>query len=125
MAVDIRMLGGTRVLAAHYQFSHIRALKALYPAHEWLPWRFVATSRSHFASRENRLLFFDWAARQLQVSQLSDWYRVHSKQIDELAGDAFLASYYNGSLANALRDCFPVRLRRAVALPVHPWLTLL
>lgn len=113
---DIRKLGGTRPLAIFYQFSHIRALQALYPQHEWLPWKFVANSRSFFATRENRAIFLRWAGKQLGVCDWTDWYRISTTQVDDLGGESMMNTYYSGSLINALRDCFPVRPRFSAIL---------
>ena len=106
------MLGATRPLARFYQFSLIKALKALYPEHEWLEWRFHQTSRSYFAERENRISFFTWAMKQLQLRHLSEWYGVSNSQVAELGGEALLVTYSSNSLAKALMDCFPVRRRQ-------------
>lgn len=109
MHSDVRALGATRPLALFYQYSLIRALQDVYPEHEWLPWKFIQSPRSFFGVQENRLAFFTWAAKQLEVRELADWYNITPSQLAPMGGDGLIRSLYGGSMHAAMLDVFPVR----------------
>ena len=56
-------------------------LEAVYPEYEWLPWRFQRVSKNFWNENENKKKFMDWAGKQLNIKDMSDWYKVTSKVI--------------------------------------------
>jgi hypothetical protein len=100
---------GGGLLALHYRDSLPTALKALYPSHEWLPWRFKHAPKGFWANQENRIAFFDWCGSQLGINHanLDAWYSIKRNQVEQLGGDGLLVNYYGHSLTTALADIYP------------------
>ena len=103
-----------------YQGSVSRALTALYPEHEWLPWKFKPTPRNFWASLENRRIWFDWCAKQLCISSLDGWYSVSTLDITRHGGRSLLVGYYNGSLHEALTSVYPAHSFDAWKMTAKP-----
>jgi hypothetical protein len=72
---DLTNLGGASLLGKH-NYSRIRLLSSVYPEYEWLPWKFQGTTRKYWEDINNQRKFLDWAAKQLNISDLSGWYNV-------------------------------------------------
>jgi hypothetical protein len=104
--VDVFFAGGG-LLVAQYQDSVQNAITTLYPDHEWLPWRFQSVQRAYWAKRENVESFFSWAAKQLNVTKLEDWYGVRPEKIRNLGAAGLLVGYHNNSFMSALQHVFP------------------
>jgi hypothetical protein len=55
-------------------------LSSAYPEHEWLPWKFHRRLPTGFwGDAVNQRKFVTWASDQLQIKEMSDWYKVSSK----------------------------------------------
>jgi hypothetical protein len=52
------------------------ALAAVYSDYEWLPWKFSFCPNNFWDDVKNHRKFLDWAAKQLNVNEYGDWYRV-------------------------------------------------
>ena len=92
--------GGGSMLDTFYNGSPSKALKAVYPEHKWMPWRFKKSPKGfwkHFLSeieqgknhkeilKSGELeLLMKWMEEKLQIKHLDDWYRVSLHQIDKL-----------------------------------------
>jgi hypothetical protein len=100
---QLRDLGGTNGLSSfghftltiwwiaggylvHYGHSIPAMLADLYPEHEWLPWRFKQAKRGYWNDIENRRKYVFWVAKQLDIKEISDWYRVSYEDIIGLKG---------------------------------------
>ena len=59
-----------------YNTSPTQFLSAMYPDHNWLPWKFESCPRNYWADIKNQRAFFDWSANQLKLQQKDDWYHV-------------------------------------------------
>eukprot|EP01122_Echinamoeba_exundans_P014237 TRINITY_DN6400_c0_g1_i1.p1 TRINITY_DN6400_c0_g1~~TRINITY_DN6400_c0_g1_i1.p1 ORF type:complete len:587 (+),score=60.56 TRINITY_DN6400_c0_g1_i1:68-1762(+) len=91
----------------YYSGSMSDALQAAYPEHEWLPWRFSRTRAGYWDSQDAQKRFFEWAASQLGVSSLDDWYSISGVQIDNLGVKYLVEHYYHHSLPKALAKLYP------------------
>jgi hypothetical protein len=54
-------------------------LSQVYPEYDWLPWLFVKTQPNFWKDKKNQRKFTDWAAKQLNIKDMSDWYKVSQK----------------------------------------------
>lgn len=72
---DVIKLGGSRLLSL-YNDSISKLLSTIYPQHEWLPWKFSKTPKYHWDSTKNQKEFMEWVSKQLNIKEMSDWYRV-------------------------------------------------
>jgi len=79
------------------------------PNYSWEPWRFERVPRGYWSSQPAHLkMYFDWAAKELGISLLEDWYKVSTKQIDSMRGSGLLHSKELGrSLHKALKKAYP------------------
>jgi hypothetical protein len=64
-----------------YNHSLYDGLRAIYPEHEWLPWRFKLQPAGFWESAQNRRNFLDWAMLQLKMKNLNGWYDVTLKKV--------------------------------------------
>lgn len=78
-----------------------------FPSHKWLPWHFVRVRSSYWTDSAKRREFFDWAAAQLPIVRMEDWYNVTSTNFRNLGGAGLLATMYGDSVAQAIMDAFP------------------
>jgi len=60
----IGKFGGSGALGNHNN-SPLQALQAIYPEHNWIPWKFNTVPRSYWENLQNQKSFFDWVAIQL------------------------------------------------------------
>ena len=56
--------------------SYIDLLAQVYPEYDWLPWRFEQCPRFYWHDMHNVRKFMQWAGKQLNVKEMSDWYNV-------------------------------------------------
>jgi hypothetical protein len=99
---DIYKHGGGSVIRHYYGSKLSDALAALYPEHEWLPWRFPSVPTGIWTSMNVRNNFRDYATRQLRLSSEADWASVSAAQISALGGRGLL-KYYGGSIKVAMK----------------------
>jgi hypothetical protein len=78
----------------------------VYPEYEWLPWRFPRTPKQYWENDVNKKKFLDWAAKELGIKEHTDWYRVSTKDIQELGGGSLL-SKFGLSLTQLLSHVYP------------------
>jgi hypothetical protein len=81
---DVAKVGGASLLASKYGNSIAALLVAVYPDYNWLPWKFERAPRNFWYSTENQRKFLNWAALQLNVNTLDDWYQVKQEVIISL-----------------------------------------
>jgi hypothetical protein len=70
--------GGGHLLKSHRD-SPTHLLSTVYPEHEWLPWKFVRCPLNYWSDVNNQRKFMDWAATQLNVKEMSDWYKISQR----------------------------------------------
>eukprot|EP01027_Heterolobosea_sp_BB2_P026356 GEZU01040587.1.p1 GENE.GEZU01040587.1~~GEZU01040587.1.p1 ORF type:complete len:509 (-),score=114.87 GEZU01040587.1:129-1430(-) len=120
---DICRLGGARLLRGYYNDSLPRALVAIFPEVEWQPWRFGSSWASSsssssllmmmnsvdspFANGDETMLrrYIDYLAKEFDIQQLDEWYRVSHEQIRALGGYATLVEH--GGLCAVLKKLYP------------------
>ena len=56
--------------------SFYALLSNAYPDYDWLPWKFEQCPRNYWNDIKNVRKFMEWAATQLNVQELSDWYNI-------------------------------------------------
>lgn len=66
---------------ALYNNSPSRALKAIYPEHDWQEWRFGKVPRNFWDDLANQKKFVEDVAKQLRVGELDDWFGVKAADI--------------------------------------------
>lgn len=104
---DIAAAGGSGLLRHYYADSISQAVAEIFPEHSWHSWKFRGGVPNKFwTSLENRVNFFNSIAKEAQVENLEDWYRVERASVDKLGGGGLLA-VYGDSLAEALQKTFP------------------
>ena len=62
-----------------FNASPTQLLSHAYPEHEWLPWKFEKCPNGFWNDVDNQRAFLTWAAKQLNVKDISDWYNVTYK----------------------------------------------
>ena len=72
---DFSAVGGSSLLQANGN-SLLKILSSIYPEFEWLPWRFYNCPQSYWNDPLNQKTFLKWAANQLKIKEMSDWYKV-------------------------------------------------
>jgi hypothetical protein len=74
---DLIDLGGQTLVSHVYKGSLLQLLSATYPDYDWLPWKFDGECPPEFwDSVKNQRKFTDWAAKQLNIKEMSDWYNI-------------------------------------------------
>jgi hypothetical protein len=48
----------------------------VYPDYNWLPWKFGKCPANYWDDVKNQRKFMDWAAKELNIKDMSDWYNV-------------------------------------------------
>jgi hypothetical protein len=75
---DLNKVGGSSLLHK-YNDSLSLLLSTVYPEYEWLPWKFIKSPRNYWENVNNQRKYIEWAGKQLNIKQLSDWYKVTRK----------------------------------------------
>jgi hypothetical protein len=77
---DLLQLGGGSLLSK-YKDSLFLLLSSVYNNLEWLPFRFVQTPKNYWEDVNNQGKFVEWAAKVLNISDLSGWYSVSQEVV--------------------------------------------
>jgi hypothetical protein len=75
---DLRDIGGACLIEL-YNNSPSQLLSKVFPDYNWLPWRFGTCPRNFWDDAKNQRNFMDWAATQLNIKEMSDWYKITAK----------------------------------------------
>lgn len=86
------VLGGG-LLYNVYRDNLRTALRALYPNHEWLEWKFNSVSRNYWTSIHNQRAFFLWLGKQLNITAMSGWYNVSNSVLAKHGGAVFFCIF--------------------------------
>lgn len=68
-----------------YKHSIHSLLSAVYPEHNWLPWKFRKGNAGYWDDIQRQKTFLDWAATQLNVKNVNDWLKIKKKVIFALS----------------------------------------
>jgi hypothetical protein len=71
-------IGGDSILHK-YNCSPALLLSTVYSEYEWLPWKFDISPQNYWGNVNNRKKFMEWAAQQLNIKDMADWYKVSQK----------------------------------------------
>jgi hypothetical protein len=105
-----------------YNNSIYKALKKLYPQHEWNPLKFMHVPKGVWKVKKVQKDALERFGSERGVKTLDDWYSVSSR--DATKELSFITKYYKGSLALALSQIYPQHqwdLSRFVKTPQGYW----
>jgi hypothetical protein len=71
-------IGGNTILNK-FNYSSIFLFSTIYPDYNWLPWKFSMSTLNYWGDVKNQRTFMDWAAKELNVKEMSDWYKISNK----------------------------------------------
>jgi hypothetical protein len=77
-------MGGATVLRHYYNSSLPKALKEVFPEHDWNFWRFKQSPKGFWKDPANVKLFIDDLKSALRITVLSEWYEVTSVEIEKI-----------------------------------------
>jgi hypothetical protein len=77
-STSIKSRGGARLISNHYGDSLVAAIKAIYPEHEWLDWKFENAPTGFWTSPMNQRRFLEWVSKQLNATTLESWFEIPS-----------------------------------------------
>jgi hypothetical protein len=90
----------------YYKSSLYRALKTLYPQHNWDAARFSKKlPGGYWNDRNAQRAALEKIGNQLGVQQLDDWYTVNGAIVHKQLN--FIQNHYNGSIHQALKTLYP------------------
>eukprot|EP00026_Physarum_polycephalum_P002945 Phypoly_transcript_02954.p1 GENE.Phypoly_transcript_02954~~Phypoly_transcript_02954.p1 ORF type:complete len:796 (+),score=103.49 Phypoly_transcript_02954:213-2600(+) len=97
--------GGTRLLTL-YNFSPSSIVMAVMTDHEWIRWKFnkAHSFSSSLHSPASLKSYLSYVSKQMQIKDLSDWYRVALPQLEEYGPTTYFKKL---GLPNALQQVFP------------------
>ena len=85
---QISQNGGVSLMHLHYEKSVLKALRGVFPHHNWLPWKFNRTPKDYVASISNdfnqQYNIIKWLEKNLYVRDPEDWYRISLNQVQAL-----------------------------------------
>jgi hypothetical protein len=70
-------IGGNKLLNSKKSLSQL--LSEVYPDYDWLPWKFGRCPQEYWDDMKNQRKFMDWAATELNIKEMSDWYKITLK----------------------------------------------
>jgi hypothetical protein len=70
----------------NYAASLPKALRAIYPEHAWVEWKFLHVTKGFWQDRANRKMFFDEVGKTLGVTQKQGWYSHQAEDLSEFGG---------------------------------------
>eukprot|EP01114_Cavostelium_apophysatum_P014359 TRINITY_DN3702_c0_g1_i1.p1 TRINITY_DN3702_c0_g1~~TRINITY_DN3702_c0_g1_i1.p1 ORF type:complete len:614 (+),score=148.50 TRINITY_DN3702_c0_g1_i1:97-1938(+) len=101
--------GGTSVLA-DFDNSLPNLLKAVYPEHDWKPWKFDILPANFWKDKQIQKDFLNDLGQNLQIRRWEEWYRVNCNDIRNHGGQG-LEKLYGRSAAVIISSI----------LTEHPW----
>jgi hypothetical protein len=120
---DLNNLGG-QILLNKYRDSLSDLLNAVYSDYKLLPWKFEKFPQNYWDDIDNQRKFMDWAGTKLNITVMSDWYKISIKDITSVGGGSLLKNMYNNSpprmLINVYSDYDWLPWKFAT-LPRHYW----
>jgi hypothetical protein len=93
------MGGGGLLKGPKYNGSPSLLISTAFPEHEWLPWKFDQVPKRFWDDSKNQRKFLDWVAKELNVKDHNDWYKVTHKDIVSLGGSGLLTKHENSHFA--------------------------
>jgi len=82
-----------------YKGSPAKAVMALYPEHDWKPWKFTATPRNWWIVKDNQRVFIQHLRSQMNLGEgMDELYKVTKQDIEKAGGMCAVARRVCGSL---------------------------
>jgi hypothetical protein len=100
---DIAKIGGSGIMAK-YGNSVVKMLENLFPGQEWLPWKYNCP-KEFWGNVNNQRKYLDWLGIQINVKEMSDWYKIARKDFIENDG-RYLLNKYNGSPSSVVTSIY-------------------
>ena len=98
---------GRGLLRIAYGDSVSTAVLELHPHYAWKQWLFAESPQKFWRKKENRLRYLRWLGQRLGYHSAEDWYAVTQARFSENKGRGLLATYFNDSPQEAVRELFP------------------
>jgi hypothetical protein len=76
---DFERIGAVNLLNKHYNGSPSLLISSVFPEYQLLPWKFSVVPHNFWSNTENQKTFMNWAAKQLNIKEPSDWYNITVK----------------------------------------------
>jgi hypothetical protein len=70
---------GGGALLNKYDGSPFSLISFVYPNYDWLPWKFYKCPQNYWDDKKNHLKFMNWAATELHIKNMEDWYKITFK----------------------------------------------
>jgi hypothetical protein len=58
----------------------------VYPQHTWHVWKFKKAPQNIWQKHDNRVAFVEWAAKELNIQSMDDWYNISGAQVYGVGG---------------------------------------
>src|SRR4051812_43252618 len=66
-----------------------KTIAAIFPEHEWIPWKFDRTQKGFWENAENRQKFLDWLFKELRFKSMEDWYHISVSDFHNNGGKGY------------------------------------
>jgi hypothetical protein len=104
---DFAKFHGKALLATQFGGNVERAVRAVFPAHEWHSWLFRQVPDGYWDDIGNQRLFFDWLGKKIGVTSLAEWANVRPQVIISSGGWRVFGTIYGRGLKRALSAIYP------------------
>jgi hypothetical protein len=81
-------------------------VKAVYPEHEWIPWKFDKVPANYWRDEANRNRYWEWLAKAVNVTAPEQWYEILDKNLVMKNGGSGLLSVVE-SMVKSLASAYP------------------
>lgn len=105
----LRKFGVWGLLNARYKGSHYFMLKAVYPEHDWVPWKFKTLPQHVGLDPDVLAQAITFVETEKKVLRPQDWYSISNRQLRELGVLSIIDT--NGGLFESLK----------LSRPHFPW----
>ncbi|TWU09137.1 hypothetical protein CA54_43770 [Symmachiella macrocystis] len=115
---------GAGLLALKYNASPLAALQEFLPHVHWKEWLFKSAPQGFWKSPGNRRRYMRWLARELDIRQTEDWYRVSKCDFHSHNGGGFLSNVHHDSPIAAVREfesAYPWKEWLFLSVPKNFW----
>jgi len=96
--------GGLGLLKIYNQ-SMSALLAAVFPEHEWLPWKFAQHPKKAWEDETNMEKVIRFVGKELKIQEPEDWYRVSVAQLRELGVAAYFEQH--GGVIEVVKKLLP------------------
>jgi len=103
--------GARSLIHDYYRDSPSQFIKFHQPEHTFFPWQFTHPPRGTWRIKSNRILFFHFLKRELNIERVEEWHSLTFSHILHFGGLTLLQNYFGNSVLQFLR----------VMIPDHKW----